>query len=464
MHDTSASTGLRAAFMPGLGRRATAWASMLLIACASVLAGCSTLRSMLPGERRAEAQRAAYENQQSRNMRFADAYVGRLTEADRQAHPDRLTAQQRLELSGWMLEQANAVFVIAADDNPVIGTLDLVTLAVLSRMVVESTSAFGDHAQAALLKAHRQLEEQAWALASLIIDARQKEEVLELCKAWRAQNPGYRNVPFVRFQDFVGVEGGRTGSGGAARASGLFGLIGLDPLAGLDPAVRQVEMSRLLAERANFYLQRVPILLDLQLTRTLSRIAVGPESQKLQQQSASLTRSAEQFAHVAQSLPQTLATEREALIKQLSGALLEQQAALRPLLIELRGTLQAGDAMATSVDKAVNAIDQMVARFSPKSPAAAGTSTGKPFDITEYGETARQINAAAAQLQLLLGGLGAHAPQIDTAVGGAVQASLRQGELLVDYLYLRIAWLIGLLLAAGLVFLVAQRLLAARKA
>jgi hypothetical protein len=424
-----------------------------------MLSGCNTLRSMLPSERKAQAQRAAFENQQSRNMRFADAYVGRLTEADRLARPGLSNAQQRLEVSGWMLEQANAVFVIAADDNPVIGTLDLMTLAVLSRMVVESTSDFGDAAQAAFVAAHRLLEEQAWALGSLILDERQKDEVLELCKAWRAQNPEYRNVPFVRFQDFVGIENARGGS--VVRASGLFGLIGLDPLSGLDPAVRQVEMSRLLAERATFYLQRVPILLDMQVTRTLSRIAAGPESQKLQQQSASLTRSMEQFAQVAQSLPQTLSREREALIGQLSGAFIEQQATLRPMLVELRSTLQAGDAMATSVDNAVRAIDEMVARFSAK--PADGAPRGRPFDITEYGATARQINEAAGQLQLLLGGLGSNAPQLDAAVGGAVQASLRQGEQLVDYLYVRIAWLIGLLLAAGLVFLVVQRLLVPRK-
>ena len=74
--------------------------------------------------------------------------------------------------------------------------------------------------------------------------------------------------------------------------SSLMGLVGLDPMAGLDPAVRQVEQSRLLAERALYYAQRVPIIFDLQLDRSVNRIAAGPESQKLQQQAASLTSSA----------------------------------------------------------------------------------------------------------------------------------------------------------------------------
>ena len=44
--------------------------------------------------------------------------------------------------------------------------------------------------------------------------------------------------------------------------SELSELVSLDPLSGLEPTTREIEQTRLFAERTLFYLQRVPLILN----------------------------------------------------------------------------------------------------------------------------------------------------------------------------------------------------------
>ena len=440
-----------------------AWVRALAVLLVALsLTGCDTLRSMMPWTRKAEATKAEYQQLQARNMRFADDFAGRVIDAANSARPTLEDANQRELMASWVLGQVNAAYIGATGDNPVVATLDLLTLTVLSRMVLEQSIHKRYPAQSeALLQTMRKLEVQAWKLAGEFVSPAQEKTLLGLYADWIRRNPGYDSVSFVRFQDFVGASAG-PGGVDPARSGGLFALIGLDPLAGLDPAVKQVELSRLLAERAVFYAQRVPVLVDLQLERSLSRLAAGPEAQRLQRQSASLTQSADRFAALAQGLPQLLSSEREAFVRQVSNGLVDQQATLKPLLVELRGTLQSGSEMASAVDQAVNAIDALVARFATK-PGDAGAA-GKPFDINEYTQAAQAIERGSAQLQQLLGALGAGAPAIDSALNVAVDTGLRKGEAIIDFLYWRIAALIGLLLAGLLVLIFVHHALARRRA
>jgi hypothetical protein len=432
------------------------WAPLILVLTCLNVSGCQTLHDLMPESRKEEAAAARLLQLQSRNMRFADQYVGSLVRVTRSAERSMTDAQQRYVLSGWLLAQANSAYVDASGENPVISTLDLVSLATLSRMIMEESAPeqMPDHA-AALIAVHRDLEAQAWQLVTDILDPAQQADLRRLLVDWRAKNPGIQNAPFVRFQEFVAL---MPSAGEQHRKSlmpsSLMGVVGLDPMAGLDPAVRQVEQSRLLAERAVFYAQRVPVIIDLQLDRSLNRLAAGPESLKLQQQTASLADSAARFSTSTAALPDAIAREREALVNQLSALLDAQSATLTPMLLELRGALEAGNATATSVDQAVRSIDTLVARFEHK----PGEPRGKPFDVNEYTQAAAEITRAAGELQRLLGSVGMQAPQ----VGNALEAGATQGRALVDYFFVRVAWLIALLCAGLLATLLLYRWLSPR--
>jgi hypothetical protein len=323
-------------------------------------------------------------------------------------------------------------------------------------MVVETDgpNRFPRHA-ATMLAAHRELEAAAWELSAQILTPEQASDLRRLLVDWRASHPDSQIASFVRFQEFVSAAPGDSGKSKVKLPSSLMGLVGLDPMAGLDPAVRQVEESRLLAERALYYAQRVPILIDLQLDRSLNRLAAGPESQRLQQQTASLTSAAERFAAVAESFPGTISAEREALIRQLNDTLIAQAASLQPLLVEMRGTLEAGSAAAASVDQASRSIDALVARFQrkPGEPPSA-----RPFDVTEYTQAAAKIARAATVLDQLVGSASTQAPRLAVAL----DATAAQGRSLVDYLFVRVALLIALLCFGLLATLLIYRRLAPR--
>lgn len=431
-------------------------AAVAITACALGLAGCGSIRGMFPESRKEEAKATELLQLQARNMRYADMYVGTLVDAVAHLESADSDPMQRYALSGWILAEANTAYSDATAENAVLGTLDLVTLATLSRMMVETNgpARFPDQA-ATMLAVHTELETAAWELAAQILTPAQQADLRRVLTEWREKHPDSQIAPFVRFQEFLTEIPTASSKSKVSMPSSLIGLVGLDPMAGLDPAVRQVEQSRLLAERALYYAQRLPILFDLQLDRSMNRLAAGPESQNLQRQAASLTASAATFASVAEALPGTISAEREALVLQLNETLTSQAATLRPLLVDMRGTLEAGSAAAASIDQATRSIDALVARFSKK-PGEPGT--GKPFDVTEYAQAAAEIAKAAAQLDQVIGSVGTQAPQL----GAALDASAAQGRSLVDYFFVRVAWLIALLCLGLLATLLVYRRFAPR--
>lgn len=438
---------------PSPGRQVVA----LLAAALVALAGCQTLDGLSPKSRKQAETSAQLLQQQAQNMRFADHYVSSLIEAVHRREFAIEDAAQRYTLSGWLMAQANTAYISASGDNSVIGCLDLVALATLSRMAVEDFGPQRIPTEAGpLLAVHRTLEAEAWKLSDGVLSPSQQDDLRALLGQWHEQNTGADMAPFMRFQEFVRLAPTQRSSSGKSLPSSLIGLVGLDPMAGLDPAVRQVEQTRLLAERAIYYAQRMPILMDLQLDRSLNRMAAGPESRKLQQQTASLTSSAERFAAVAEALPADFAREREAFMQQFSELLDAQAETLTPMLLELRAALEAGNTTAASVDQAVRSIDALVARA--KAPPLPGQPPGRPFDVTEYTQAAAEISRAANELNQLLGALGTRAPELGTAVGTGVE----QGRTLVDYLFVRAAWLIALLLGGLLAVLLLYRWLAPR--
>jgi hypothetical protein len=228
-------------------------------------------------------------------------------------------------------------------------------------------------------------------------------------------------------------------------------LIGLDPLAELDPAVRQIEQSRLLAERAIFYMQRVPYLMDLQTERIVSQATLSPQVERANANLERASLAMADYARIGDGLPDAFAREREAMIRQISGELLAQQAELRGLLAELQTTLAAGSDTAAAVDAAVESLDRLVARFPRREPGDE-SAAGRRFDITEYSAAAQEFAQTARELTHLIETLGREGLPVADAVADGVEA----GRGLVDYLFGR-ALLLGLLLivsglAAALVY------------
>jgi hypothetical protein len=274
---------------------------------------------------------------------------------------------------------------------------------------------------------------------------------------WRASDPRVDSVAFVHFVDFAKAIG-RPKAGEADQSGNLFGLLGLDPLSSLDPAVRQIEQTRLLAERMIYYLQRVPYIVNLQVQHVTSDLLTRPELPGILADSDRISRSTERFAGVAEGLPMALAREREALIDKLSNVLVAQEETLRPMLVELQQALEAADTTATSVDAVVKSLDALLARRPAGSAELPDAEPAKPFDITEYTIAAAAFTRTATELRQLLTALDSTAPALASTLGRTVD----QGRSLVNHVALMLAALILLLIGGTFAAALAYRSLTAR--
>jgi hypothetical protein len=428
---------------------------MLALLVAALLSGCGLWAKVTGQEKRAREQARQFEQLRQKCERYADNFAGTVLETVRPAL-DRVDDPRAFnQLSFWALTQLNSAYTIATGPSPILCQLDFVVLATLSRMVVEDTliEIDGD-LLGELPAAYRALEQDAWSNAATILSAQQMDELKALIADWRRRNPQVKLVGFIQFAEFAQAAGWQPEA--QAASGSLFGLLGLDPLSGLDPAVRQIEQTRLLAERVIFYMQRVPYLVDLQTERVIAQATLAPEVGRANDSLERASRAMIDFADVAGRLPEDFARERDALLQQLSGEMLRQEAELRGLLAQLQTTLAAGSETAAAVDSAVVSLDRLLARFPAREPGESGQ--GRPFDITEYSAAAAEFTTTARQLTELIEALGRKGEPLAAAVSGGAQA----GRDLVDYLFWR-ALLLGLLLLAGaLLAALAYRAIAGR--
>ena len=429
---------------------------LTLILVASAVSGCGLWSKVTGEEQRAQKQAQELSQIQQTCQRFADGFAGKVLEFVSPIMKRSADLAIVDGLSYWQITQLNSAYTIATGPSPILCHLDFVVLTTLSRMVVEDTLIkLDDDLLEPLVAVYRDLEREAWTNAATLLTPAQLDELRGLITNWRAQNPQVTLVGFVHFAEFAEAAGWSPEAKSAP--GGLFGLLGLDPLAGLDPAVKQIEQTRLLAERVIFYMQRTPYLLDLQTERVVLQATLAPQVKRA---NASLERASlamENYAEIGANLPDAIAREREALIQQLSGELLRQEAELRGLLTDMQTTLATGSETAVAVNSAVEALDRLMARF-PRREPGAGPAEGRPFDITEYTAAATEFTGTARQLTALLEALGREGAPVAAAVAGGAEA----GRALVDHLFRR-ALLLGLLLIlTGLAAALAYRVLAAR--
>jgi hypothetical protein len=418
-------------------------ALLVLLIAVTVLSGCA-LTNRLFRDRAAEERAAALLQLQLAVMRFADEYAARVDEriaAFQQATND---PGERLAAQSWRVSQATGAFTIAAGPNPELNAIDMLVFATLSRMVIEDRwvgELYGPRADG-LLAAHRVLESRAWSHADVFLTAAQMDELRTSIAAWHRDNPIGRAVPFIHLEDFAFATSAT--SAGPSSSTSIFSFIGIDPLANLDPAVRELAQSRQLAERAVYYGQRVPKLISMETQRLAFEMAVTPESLRMLDSVDRIGGAAQATGTLAADLPRLIAEERSAAIEQLTGILDERQGELQALAAELRSTLEAGGTTSDSVRETIAALDVLLARFD-RSPSATARTDSRPFDVTEYTEALRTLGEAAQHLQVLLAQTDGKMPALTQA---SEQATGRLASL-VDHVYWRLVQLILVLVAAA---------------
>jgi hypothetical protein len=394
-------------------------------------------------------------------LRFADDYASSVANAADGAAKSAGTREALVAALKWKLDQATAVYVSATGENPVWDALDVVVLAVVSRMVVEDAKTREEFGAAvvALIQTHRELEASAWTLVGQILAPEQRRQLEGLIVEWRTQNPRERSVGAIHFREFaLSTEKTKGSPLGKLGTGSIFTLLRIDPFAGLDPATVAIEQSRELAARSVAYFERAPTLLRWQAELLALQLAdAGRVSRSMESVSKtaaglpSLVRE-EREAAIAQLLA-GVAAEREAILKELDS----REATMRGLLGETRQTLEAGTAMSTSLDATIKSLDAFVHYVSPPPiPGAPPAPAGKPFDVLDYGKAATDVNGMARELNTLLASIDRSGPGL-AKVSAQAAANLKG---VVDRAFWRGLVLILVLLVGSVAGALAYRALA----
>jgi hypothetical protein len=439
----------------GMVRRLALPILMLMLAC---LTGCTILPRIF-GNDRAERRAQQLQELQAKVTRYADQYVGRMIGPINALQTANSSASDRLAAQAWKLSQATSAYTIASGSNPHANALDCVVLATLSRIVVEDhwmKGHFGERARP-LYEVHKELEALSWELVADVLDEEQKQQLRSTIAAWRARNPNVEAVAYIHFASFArSIQ-----QTGQPLDTSLLSLVGLDPIASLDPAIRQIAQTRQLAERAIYYAQRSPNLVEMQVEHLIYQLAVMPETGQILADMGRTSRAAEQTGDLVSALPAVLARERRATIEQFMTALSQEQQQTSALVVQLRQALEAGTAASDSLNITIHSLDALAARFkgTQSSPQPA-PSAAQPFNIAVYTDAARELANTARELQDLIRTANSSAPGVSAISRGAFV----DAQQLVNYAFWHVAALLVLLVVLLFSAAVAYRVLVARMA
>jgi hypothetical protein len=448
---TIGSLGIRGGVRPSHGRQLLGGVGLSLIL---LCGGCASWFGR--ADQQQEALKRAESQLQQRVMRYADGYMDSVSLAVRQVEAQVGDVHTRRLLNDFQVKQATAAVQIGSGPSARINALDMVILATLTKSTVEQRlpPVLGSSATP-VIATFGKLENGAWALVDFLTPA-QRDDMRGKLEAWKLTATSLDSVAFNRLADFARASG--LLKQGDASDDGVFGVIGFDPFAGLSPAVKEIEQSRLLAERAIYYAQRSPMLLDLQTRSLSSALADMPESRAMLATSTRVGDAAAKMAETAALMPATLSSEREAAIRQMFAALQQQQGTMTAMLMELRQSLEAGRAASDSVHGVVQSTDALLARLKVgEAPPPNAPPPGKPFDIAEYTQAAMAVSDTAKQIEQLVALLSR-----DTPAAQKLAETMRgHGEALIDHLFKRLMQAFGALFLGVLIVVVVSRWVAA---
>lgn len=423
---------------------------------AALLCGCKTIERADPRKRAAEERAQQLQRLQLEVMRFADEYAGRSREVINSFQAGLQNPDERLAAQNWKVQQASAAYTIASGPNPLSNALDMVVLASLSRMVIDDAWVGEDYGARArsVQETYRSLETEAWKLVEGggVLRQEHLDQLHQLIAQWRTQHPDVRSVAYIHFRDFA--QGAAPGANNAGSAN-LLSIVGIDPLSNLDPAVKEIAQTRQLAERAIYYMQRAPDLLDMQVERLSYQFAAMPESRTLLTSVDRVSMVGSASNRLVDNLPDLLDRQREALVAQLTQTLNSQSAALGTLAGQLRDTLQAGTDTASAVNGALQTFERISGQFTSK-PQPAATQPGQPrppFDIRQYTAMLEQAAITARELE----SLAQHGDALAPALRAATQDAALQVRGVLNHLFLLLVLLVVVIAAVALVATLAYR-------
>lgn len=355
-----------------------------------------------------------------------------------------------------------AAYELAISPNISGALLDMLALVTLTREVWEDhwrDKFFGDAAQPTV-DALRELEADVWTIGARVLTDQQIAELRGAIDAWRRDNPDRFLVSHLRLDDLARDA---TFLAAAEQPGGFLGL---------NRAYTTLEETQQLLERTLWYLTRLQIIARWQIDLTYFDTMNSPQMKGVLDSINRIAATipglpadvADRSLTVSRELLRDITVEREAAINQiLAGFAEERRMTLeaiaseegpRAALHDARLTIEATDALLTRLDGLLTRLEPMMAETDGSAPG------GRPFDITEYRDTAAEATRAAERLSDLVGSVDRILASPSMKEGLPVLVAEGQG--LVNSLFRAGVLLVGILLGGLLAVLVTYRWVSVR--
>ena len=237
---------------------------------------------------------------QQRLMRFTDEYLASMVYGLDKLRRGTNTLDPA-ELLKWKIMLGTETCSIASGPNAIANLLDITIFVMVTRRGLEEywqPKVFGESALP-ILNTSRNAETNIWQITSQVLTPEQQTELRRAIDVWFGQNPLPENVMAARAVGFAS-EVAESNLTEKSNPGSVFSLLMLDPLAGMDPAVREIAQTRLMAERALYVSQKMPMLLRWQTELLALNATKLPAVQQLVTNSTQLAASVDRFATLAE--------------------------------------------------------------------------------------------------------------------------------------------------------------------
>jgi len=417
---------------------------------------------------------------QSHVMSFVDRFAARMVTSFEEFQIKKPPKKNRYEVLAMITYSISNAYIIAGESDPDVALLDIISMVTLGRIIFEEEGQqkYGKTVQP-IIQGFRLAEKDIREIAAVVLTPDQLAELMSIIKSWRTENPELTFFPPIRFSDFAA---GRRESRltKADRQAGLFKSV--------EAATEQVEGMRLLAERGMYLATRMPQLSGLYAELWLTRLLESPYTADVLEDISTLSGATDRLAEAAEKLPDQIAAERNATIKQAMKSIAQERIGainqiaatlsserkavidaftaeeehIRGLLTDLRQTIETGNQFMGSL----NALATQFKSANPSQPA-------KPFDIRDYQMTLSELSHSAQELTKLAAMLDrisdkVVANQLIPKVENALDRAESKGKELIDHtmrqmILLILIGLIGYIIAKLLIEYISNKIKAQAK-
>jgi hypothetical protein len=246
-----------------------------------------------------------------------------------------------------------------------------------------------------LLTVLRQRQDNLREIARDVLTTTRMAQLQAAIEDWR-KNRSSTDFDLGTFASFSLVNEviAHTESKSAQASNNVFALLDLDPLAGLDPAARELTETRLFGERALFLGKRMPQLMEYQMELLTMRTSEAPEVQTMVANTTQFATAADRLSQTFALLPGLIHTEREQWIRDFHSerqGLLELTQQAEKVTNESARTAESAERAIQSFNRALELINGQ-----PKRPDT------RPFDIRDYTDAASRIDGMSQRITTLL--------------------------------------------------------------